>query len=227
MALVTIREVTKEYKLGSVVVRALGGVTLDVQAGEFISIAGASGSGKTTLLNLIGCVDTPTSGSVEIAGSIVGNLKDRDLTELRLHAIGFIFQSFNLVNVLDVFRNVELPLLLQNNFSKHDRKLRVDELLERVGLAEYKAHRPSELSGGQRQRVAIARALVTNPKIVLADEPTANLDSETGGSIIALMKELNQSINTTFIFSTHDAGVMSHADRILRLKDGRLESSAS
>ena len=227
MALVTIREVTKEYKLGSVVVRALGGVTLDVQAGEFISIAGASGSGKTTLLNLIGCVDTPTSGSVEIAGSIVGNLKDRDLTELRLHAIGFIFQSFNLVNVLDVFRNVELPLLLQNNFSKHDRKLRVDELLERVGLAEYKAHRPSELSGGQRQRVAIARALVTNPKIVLADEPTANLDSETGGSIIALMKELNQSINTTFIFSTHDAGVMAHADRILRLKDGRLESSAS
>ena len=184
--------------------RRFAGVTLDVVAGDFISIAGPSGSGKTTLLNLIGCVDTPTSGVVEVAGKDTRQLSERALTDLRLHTIGFIFQSFNLVSVLTVFQNIELPLLLQRQLSGPERKTRVLGLLEKVGIREYANHRPSELSGGQRQRVAIARALVTRPQLVLADEPTANLDSVTGQNILDLMKELNRTEKTTFIFSTHD-----------------------
>jgi putative ABC transport system ATP-binding protein len=225
-SIVSIRSVTKNYQLGKVTVPALRGVSLEVEAGEFLSIAGPSGSGKTTLLNLIGCVDTPSTGSVEVAGRDIGLLSERELTSLRLHTVGFIFQSFNLVNALNVFRNVELPLLLQGALDARERKRRVAELLARVGLGELVKHRPGELSGGQRQRVAVARALVTQPKIVLADEPTANLDSVTGQTIIDLMKELNRTLQTTFIFSTHDARVMSHASKVVRMVDGRLESEA-
>jgi putative ABC transport system ATP-binding protein len=220
-AIVSVKDAVKNYTLGKVVVPALRGVTLDVGAGDFISIAGPSGSGKTTLLNLIGCVDTPTSGTVEVAGKNTLELSERALTDLRLHTIGFIFQSFNLVSVLSVFQNVELPLLLQRKLSGPDRAQRVSALLDRVGLREHASHRPSELSGGQRQRVAIARALVTRPGSVLADEPTANLDSVTGQHILDLMKELNRTEKTTFIFSTHDQGVMAYANAIIRLADGK------
>ena len=221
-SIVSIQDATKDYYLGKVIVPALRGMSLEVEAGEFLSIAGPSGSGKTTLLNLIGCVDTPTSGTVQVTGRDISKLSERQLTDLRLHTIGFIFQSFNLVNVLDVFRNVELPLLLQRVPSATARRKRVLDLLDRVGLHDLVKHRPSELSGGQRQRVAIARALVTRPKLVLADEPTANLDSVTGQNILDLMRELNQTEKTTFIFSTHDAHVMAHASKIVRIADGRV-----
>jgi putative ABC transport system ATP-binding protein len=220
-AIVSVKDAVKNYTLGNVVVPALRGVTLDVVEGDFIAIAGPSGSGKTTLLNLIGCVDTPTSGTVEVEGKDTRKLSERQLTTLRLNTIGFIFQSFNLVSVLSLFQNVELPLLLQRQLTGPERAKRVMELLDRVGLREYATHRPSELSGGQRQRVAIARALVTRPGIVLADEPTANLDSVTGQHILDLMKELNRTEKTTFIFSTHDQRVMTHANAIVRLADGK------
>lgn len=226
-AIVSIQNATKDYRLGKVVVHALRGVSLEVQQGEFLSIAGPSGSGKTTLLNLIGCVDTASAGVVRVGGQDTAQLSERDLTRLRLHTIGFIFQSFNLVGVLDVFRNVELPLLLQRTLSGAERAKRVTDLLERVGLTEHTRHRPNELSGGQRQRVAIARALVTRPKLVLADEPTANLDSVTGQNILDLMKELNRTEKTTFIFSTHDARVMAHASSVVRLADGKLAEPGS
>jgi putative ABC transport system ATP-binding protein len=221
-AIVSIKDATKDYRLGQVVVPALRGVTLDVPQGAFLSIAGPSGSGKTTLLNLIGCVDTATSGTVVVAGNDTSKLSERALTRLRLNTIGFIFQSFNLVGVLDVYRNVELPLLLQGTLSTKERTQRVTPLLERVGLKDHVRHRPSELSGGQRQRVAIARALVTRPELVLADEPTANLDSVTGQNILDLMRELNRTEKTTFVFSTHDPRVMACASSIVRLADGRL-----
>jgi putative ABC transport system ATP-binding protein len=218
--IVSVKDATKDYALGTTIVQALRGVTLDVHEGEFLSIAGPSGSGKTTLLNLIGCVDVPTKGTVAVAGQNTRELSERALTRLRLNTIGFIFQSFNLVSVLSVFQNVELPLLLQGAGTK-ERKQRVTALLDRVGLHEYAKHRPSELSGGQRQRVAIARALVSRPQLVLADEPTANLDSTTGQNILDLMKELNRTEKTTFIFSTHDARVMAHASAVVRLADGK------
>jgi putative ABC transport system ATP-binding protein len=218
--IVSIANVTKEYHLGNVVVPALRGVSLQVNQGDFISIAGPSGSGKTTLLNLIGCVDTATAGEVLVASKNTATLNDRELTDLRLHTLGFIFQSFNLVSVLSVFQNVEFPLLLQGGMSAHDRRVRVDAILDQVGLSGHKKHRPNELSGGQRQRVAVARALVTRPKIVLADEPTANLDSATGQNIIDLMKDLNKSEGTTFIFSTHDQKVLKHANTVFYLADG-------
>lgn len=224
--IVSVVNVIKEYHLGKVIVPALHGVNLTVASGDFISIAGPSGSGKTTLLNLIGCVDTATSGQVLIDGHDTKTLNDQQLTDLRLHTLGFIFQSFNLVPVLNVFQNVAFPLLLQRKYTTAERAHRVDELLIKVGLEKHAKHRPNELSGGQRQRVAIARALVTRPKIVLADEPTANLDSVTGENIIDLMKEMNRIERTTFIFSTHDAKVMSHANAIIRLADGWITDGA-
>ncbi|MFZ5469597.1 MAG: ABC transporter ATP-binding protein [Myxococcota bacterium] len=227
MPIVSIVDVVKEYHLGKVVVPALRGVSLEVSEGEFISIMGPSGSGKTTLLNLIGCVDTATSGKVEVAGHDTARLSERQLTSLRLHTIGFIFQSFNLVSVLSVFQNVEFPLLLQRRLGSAERKKRVMGLLQQVGLAGHAKHRPNELSGGQRQRVAVARALVTEPKLVLADEPTANLDSVTGQNIIDLMKELNRQKGTTFIFSTHDQNVMAHANAVVRLADGKVLGRAT
>ena len=222
MPIVSLENVSKDYMLGKTVVPALRDVTLAVDRGEFLSIAGPSGSGKTTLLNLLGCVDTPTAGRVVVGGEDTSKLGERALTELRLRTLGFIFQSFNLVSVLSVFQNVEFPLLLQGGLSKKERAARVLGLLEAVGISDYARHRPNELSGGQRQRVAIARALVTRPAIVLADEPTANLDSATGENIIDLMKEMNRKDGTTFIFSTHDPTVMAHASAIVRIADGRL-----
>jgi putative ABC transport system ATP-binding protein len=225
--IVSIRDVVKEYDLGKVKVPALRGVSLEVERGEFISIAGPSGSGKTTMLNLIGCVDTATRGVVEVAGKNTATLSERQLTNLRLDTIGFIFQSFNLVSVLTVFQNVELPLLLQGRFSSAERRKRVMDLLAAVGIDTHAKHRPNELSGGQRQRVAVARALVTDPQIVLADEPTANLDSATGAAIIDLMKDLNQKKGTTFIFSTHDHRVMRHANAVILLADGKVTGRES
>ncbi len=215
--------VTKDYFLGSVRVPALKGVSLTIEPGEFTVIAGPSGSGKTTILNLIGCVDTATTGDVVIAGHKTSNLSDKELTDLRLNTLGFIFQSFNLIPVLDVFDNVEFPLLLKKDLTKKEKKERVEYFIERVGLTGHLKHRPSELSGGQRQRVAIARALVTKPQIVLADEPTANLDSKTGQNIIDLMKEINSADKTTFLFSTHDHSIMKQARRIIQLHDGVIQ----
>jgi putative ABC transport system ATP-binding protein len=220
--IVAVESVSKIYKLGKTEVPALRGVSLRIDRGEFLSIAGPSGSGKTTLLNLIGCVDVPTAGRVLVDGKDTKDLSERALTDLRLHRIGFIFQTFNLVQVLSVFQNVEFPLLLQGGLSRRERDGRVRALLEAVGLSEHLRHRPSELSGGQRQRVAVARALVTRPPLVLADEPTANLDSLTGGNIIDLMKDMNRRDGTTFVFSTHDPKVMAHATAIVRIADGRV-----
>jgi len=226
-AIVQLDAVSKDYRLGKVTVRAVREVSLTIERGDFVSIAGPSGSGKTTLLNLIGCVDTATAGRVLVDGQDTGRMSDHALTNLRLHRLGFIFQSFNLIGVLDVYRNVEFPLLLKGDVSRKERDERVRAFIDRVGLTEHMRHRPNELSGGQRQRVAIARALVTLPRIVLADEPTANLDTKTGEGIIDLMKAINDAEQTTFIFSTHDARVMSHADRIIHLEDGRVVDRAS
>ncbi|HET9594568.1 MAG TPA: ABC transporter ATP-binding protein [Anaeromyxobacteraceae bacterium] len=221
-AIVSVVDVSRTYLLGKTEVHALRGVSLDIHRGEFLSIAGPSGSGKTTLLNLVGCVDTPTAGRVLVDGRDTRELSERALTDLRLHRIGFIFQTFNLVQVLSVYQNVEFPLLLQGGLGRREREARVLGLLEAVGLASHARHRPSELSGGQRQRVAVARALVTRPPLVLADEPTANLDSQTGENIIDLMKEMNARDGTTFVFSTHDPKVMAHATAVVRIADGRV-----
>jgi putative ABC transport system ATP-binding protein len=220
--IVDIKNAVKEYPLGKLVVRALRGVDLTIERGEFCAIAGPSGSGKTTLLNLIGCVDVATSGSVIVDGHATGALHDKQLTNLRLHSLGFIFQTFNLVNVLTLYQNVEFPLLLKGGLTAGERKKRVEEMVAKVELTPQMNQRPNELSGGQRQRVAIARALVTKPSIVLADEPTANLDSVTGGNIIDVMRHINETDKTTFIFSTHDHRVMEHARRIVRLEDGKV-----
>jgi len=224
--IVEIRDLVKNYALGSTLVQAVRGVDLAIAEGEFLSIVGPSGSGKTTLLNVIGCIDQATSGSVLVAGQDVTTLHDRDRTNLRLHRIGFIFQSFNLIPVLDVIENIEFPLLLMKNVSRKDARSRAMELADAVGLSEHLKHRPGELSGGQRQRVAIARALVTKPDLVLADEPTANLDSVTGEQILQLMAGLNRDRGTTFVFSTHDPQVLTYARRVVRMHDGRLVSEA-
>jgi putative ABC transport system ATP-binding protein len=223
--IVRIVDVVKNYPLGKVTVHALRKVNLTIDKGEFTVIAGPSGSGKTTLLNLIGCIDVATAGEVWVDNKSTGSLTDKQLTALRLNSIGFIFQSFNLINVLDIKQNVEFPLLLQGGLTKAERTARVDDVIEKVGLRQFAGQRPNELSGGQRQRVAIARALVTRPAIVLADEPTANLDSVTGNQIIELMREINRTDHTTFIFSTHDEKVMSRADRVVRILDGMLDAA--
>jgi putative ABC transport system ATP-binding protein len=224
MALISFDNVHKNYQLDKVSVPALRGVSLSVTEGEFLAVAGPSGSGKTTLLNLIGCVDTATSGTIMVSGANTANLSDKELTSLRLQHIGFIFQTFNLIPVLNIFDNVEFPLILQGTLSQKDRAARVGHYIERVGLTDFIKHRPSELSGGQRQRVAIARALVTLPSIVLADEPTANLDSENAQNIIHLMRELNKNEGTTFVFSTHDSRILTEARRIVKLEDGKITS---
>lgn len=222
-AIVELQGVEKIYPLGKLQVHALRGVDLAIGQGEFTSVAGPSGSGKTTLLNLVGCVDVPTKGTVIVDGRSTASLGDRALTDLRLHRLGFIFQTFNLVAVLDVFQNVEFPLLLKGGLTRKDRAARVDAILDAVGLTGQRRQRPSELSGGQRQRVAVARALVTSPHLVLADEPTANLDSHTAGEIIELMRDINAKTDTTFLFSTHDQRIMDMARRIVTLHDGQIE----
>lgn len=221
MAIVELENVRKVYTLGKTEVHALRGVSFSIEKGDFASIVGPSGSGKSTILNLIGCIDQPTAGTVSINGTITEGLKDRALTDLRHKTVGFIFQSFNLIPVLNVYENIEFPLLLgKNRVNKKEMREWIEFLMEAVGLADHMRHKSNELSGGQRQRVAIARALVTKPEIVLADEPTANLDSKTGQSIIELMKKMNAELNTTFIFSTHDTTIMSIADHVIRLLDG-------
>jgi len=219
---VAVRDVSKTYRLGKVTVTALDGVSLAVKAGEFLAVAGPSGSGKTTLLNLIGCLDTPTSGEVAIDGEAISGLSPGRRADLRARKLGFVFQTFNLIPVLTAWENVEYPLLLQRG--RGDVAARVRAALEHVGLADRARHRPPELSGGQQQRVAIARALVTEPALVLADEPTANLDSRTGHEVIELMRRLNRERGTTFVFSTHDPRIVNVADRVLEISDGRLQS---
>ena len=224
MGIVELKAVVKDYPLGKTTVHALKGIDLEIEKGEFSAIAGPSGSGKTTLLNLVGCVDVATKGEVKVVGKDTSQLSQRKLTRLRLESLGFIFQSFNLVPVLNLFDNVEFPLLLQKGLTKKEREARVLDLVDKVGLTGQLKQRPGELSGGQRQRVAIARALVTEPAIVLADEPTANLDTATGKSILDLMRSLNEVKQTTFLFSTHDPVVMGYARRLIRLVDGKIAS---
>lgn len=223
MNVIEVKDVKKDYPLGKTTVHALRGVDVEVEEGAFLSIVGPSGSGKTTLLNIIGCIDSPTTGSVKIHEEEITELNDKEITDLRLHKIGFIFQTFNLIPVLNVRENVEFPLLLMKNNSQEEIRERVEKLVEEVGLIDFIDHKPAELSGGQRQRVAIARALVTNPDIVLADEPTANLDSETSESILKLMRELNEIEKTTFIFSTHDPEVLKYARSIVKIRDGLIQ----
>lgn len=220
--MIELKDLCKNYLVGKVEIQALHDVNLVVEDGEFVTIAGSSGSGKSTLLNMVGCLDRPSSGSVIIDGKPVEYIKDKELNILRLHTIGFIFQSFNLIPVLNVYENIELPLQLMRNISKEEKKRRIESLIDAVGLSKRVKNLPSELSGGQRQRVAIARALVTQPRIVLADEPTANLDSKTGIEIIELMKDISKTQKTTFIFSTHDPKVMKYSERIIHLEDGRI-----
>jgi putative ABC transport system ATP-binding protein len=221
VTIIELTDVRKNYPLGKVQVEAIKGVSFRIEKGDFISIAGPSGSGKSTILNMIGLIDTPTSGEVFIEGRPVSGLKDNELTRLRHDAIGFIFQSFNLIPVLNVYENIEFPLLLgKEKMPKDQKKEWIDYLIKEVGLEQWRKHRSNELSGGQRQRVAIARALVCKPAIVLADEPTANLDSATGEQIIELMKKINREMSTTFVFSTHDAKIVDIADHVIRLKDG-------
>jgi putative ABC transport system ATP-binding protein len=222
-SIVELRGVTKTYQQGAVEVAALRGLDLDIGAGEFTALCGPSGSGKTTALNLIGALDEPTSGTVRVDGRLLGELSRRELSHLRRDRIGFVFQAYNLIPVLSAYENAEVVLALQG-VPADERRKRVMALLADVGLEGMETRRPDELSGGQQQRVAIARALAANPAIVLADEPTANVDSETAESLLELMVELNRSRGVTFLFSTHDPRVMDRARRIVRIVDGRVES---
>ncbi|KIX13622.1 ABC transporter ATP-binding protein [Dethiosulfatarculus sandiegensis] len=219
MNLVECVDVVKAYRQGQVKVTALAGINLKIEKGGFVALAGPSGSGKTTLLNLIGGLDTPDSGSIAVDGRNYENLKQSQLAKLRLKKVGFIFQAYNLIPVLTARENVEFVMELQG-VTPIERKKRAEEILEMVGLGEQAGRRPSELSGGQQQRVAVARAIVANPSLVLADEPTANLDSENGRSLLELMSRMNREKQVTFIFSTHDQMVMDHAERLVMLKDG-------
>jgi putative ABC transport system ATP-binding protein len=223
MALVSLENVCREYRLGGQRVYALRDVSLAIDEGVFLAIAGPSGSGKSTLLNLIGCIDRPTGGRVLIDGNDVGSRSADALADYRARTVGFIFQTFNLFPVLTAWENVEYPLLQFPEVSARERDERVGRFLDLVGLRRFAKHRPNELSGGQRQRVAIARALAVKPRIVLADEPTANLDHATGTEILRLMKAINAKVGTTFVFSTHDSRVMAAADRLVWMADGRVE----
>jgi putative ABC transport system ATP-binding protein len=225
-ALVNIEEVTRKFPLDHSAVTALDRVSMSVEAGEFLAIAGPSGSGKSTLLNLIGCIDKPTSGRILVDGVDTSNLGPSRTTVLRREKIGFVFQTFNLIPVFTAAENVEYPLLVQG-LSSGERRKRVGEALESVGLSARANHRPDLLSGGERQRVAVARAIVHRPALVLADEPTANLDTHNATQLIDLMRDLNRSIGLTFIFSTHDQRLLEHTPRIVRLTDGQVVSDSS
>lgn len=219
---IKIENVKKTYKLGKIFIPALNGIDLEIKQGEFTCIVGPSGSGKTTLLNIIGCLDIPTEGKAILFEKYdVSKLNDVDATRLRRDKIGFIFQTFNLIPVLNVYENIEFPLIIQG-IPSVERKKRVNELIDEVGLREFVKHKPEELSGGQRQRIAVARALVTNPELVLADEPTANLDKENGMNILNMMKNLNEHHNVTFVFSTHDQRVIDKGKRIIKIEDGKI-----
>jgi len=222
MGLITAESVSKEYRTGEITVKALKGVSFDIEPAAFVSFVGPSGSGKTTLLNLIGCLDKPTDGQLKVADTDVSDLGRKASAEFRGSHIGFIFQDFNLMPVLTVYENIEYPLLMVLSLPPAERRERVGKLLQGVGMADQRNKYSDQISGGQKQRVAIARALVTNPKLVLADEPTANLDSGTAHAVIDLMKKMRDEMGTTFIFSTHDPKIVSEAEIIYRLEDGML-----
>lgn len=223
MSMLELTDIRKEYRKGERTVDALSGVTLSIEKGDFLSIVGPSGSGKSTLLNILGCLDTPTKGSVLYNGKELGKMNENELSIYRRENIAFIFQSYNLIPVLSVKENVELPLVIEKKYTNADITKKSMQVIEAVGLGTMADRLPKELSGGQEQRVAIARALVKNPLVVLADEPTANLDSHTAEEIISIMREMNTKNNTTFIFSTHDRMMEQHAKRVVILKDGRIE----
>jgi putative ABC transport system ATP-binding protein len=219
MEVTKVTNATRVFKIGEVETKALRGVDLSIQDGEFTALVGPSGSGKTTLLQLIGLLDKPTSGNVSINGKDVTGLNRNQRADLRKNAIGFVFQFFALIPTLTAYENVEMPLLL-NGTKPAERKKRVNEMLEAVGLSDRAHHRPDQLSGGQQQRVAVARALATNPKLILADEPTANLDTENGKQVMDIMQRLNKETGVTFVFATHDPRVIKYAKRVVTLRDG-------
>ncbi|WP_243021158.1 ABC transporter ATP-binding protein [Simplicispira sedimenti] len=220
---VSLRNVGKTYRLDTVTVPALSAVSIDIRPGRFTVLCGPSGSGKTTLLNMMGCIDRPDAGEIQVDGQAVQAMTDDALSDFRARRIGFVFQNFNLLPVLTAFENVEYPLVLAA-VPAAQRKERVRTLLDAVGLADRAGNRPGQLSGGQRQRVAIARALATEPALVLADEPTANLDSQTGAEIIALMRRLQRERGASFVFSSHDPMVLAQADDVVRIRDGRIDA---
>ena len=223
MPLVKARNLSKDYIAGEITVKAIRAIDFAIEPGAFVSFVGPSGSGKSTLLNMIGCLDPPTGGTLTVAGQDVTRLGSKQSAKFRGDHIGFIFQDFNLIPVLTVFENIEYPLQMVQNWPPAKRRKRVQELLEAVDMADQGHKFPSQISGGQKQRVAVARALVTNAKLVLADEPTANLDRKTANRIIALMKEMRDEFGTTFIFSTHDPRVVENAEIIFNLEDGLLQ----
>lgn len=225
MSIIKIRNISKEYNMGVEIVHALRDVSLDLDKNEYVAIMGPSGSGKSTLMNILGCLDTPTTGLYEFNGLNVGKMNDNELARIRNKEIGFVFQTFNLLARSDALHNVELPLIYAG-VSSGERKKRAKEALEQVGLGDRITHKPNELSGGQRQRVAVARALVTKPSIILADEPTGNLDSKSGDEILGLFAELHDQGNTIIVV-THEEYVAEHSRRILRIKDGLVESDIS
>jgi len=223
MKVIEAKNLSKVYNSTKIPVHALNGVDIEIEEGEFTAIVGPSGSGKSTLLNIIGGLDNPTEGSIEVGGKDITKMKEGQLIDFRLRNIGFVFQSYNLIPVLTAKENVEFIMLLQKR-PKKEMEQRTDQLLERVGLGDKKNSRPSELSGGQQQRVAVARALASSPKFILADEPTANLDSKSTANLLDLMAEMNESEKATFVFSTHDARVIEKAKRVLTLEDGMIVS---
>jgi putative ABC transport system ATP-binding protein len=223
VTLLSLHDVSKTYRQGEVVVQALQGIDLEIEKGEFVALVGPSGSGKTTLLNVIGGLDTPTSGSIKLNGTDVTELKESQLSGFRLFQLGFVFQAYNLVPVLSALENVELIMVLQGR-SAEERRERAVHYLKLVGLEKVMNRRPSALSGGQQQRVAVARALAAGPRLVLADEPTANLDSENATALLHIMHRLSHDEKTTFLFSTHDVRVMERAERIITLHDGKIVS---
>jgi putative ABC transport system ATP-binding protein len=220
MSLVVASNLSRVYQVGALEIPALRGVDLCIEPGEFMAVVGPSGSGKTTLLNIIGALDAPSGGSLEVLGKDVVSMSKKQRAQLRLHKLGFVFQAYNLVPVLTALENVEFVLELQG--IGPERRQRAQDVLEQLGLAELANRRPNQLSGGQQQRVAVARAIASRPKLVLADEPTANLDGENAELLLAMMRELNQKDGITFVFSTHDPRVIAHAQRTLRLVDGRI-----
>lgn len=224
MPLLELKQVKKIYKLGKIEVPALRGIDLAVEEGEFTTVFGPSGSGKTTLLNMVGCLDTPTEGDIHLNSNKISELSKKELAMTRRHNIGFIFQSYNLIPVLTAFENVEFAIRLIGNLSDKQIREKVLNMLKEVGLEGKENRRPGELSGGEKQRVAIARALIKKPRIILADEPTANLDSATAQDVIKIMIKMNKELGTTFIFSTHDPQVMEKARRFINLKDGMISS---